>query len=101
MVYDISLAHTISLISGNVDNTLHIISDEITIVPNGGVASTIIPNNYRTSTTNLYLFSNAFYNGFDGLEELSLLETSLSRYMDNEIIRCEDIMSIVNDIYNY
>lgn len=101
VVYDISLAHTISLISGNVDNTLHIISDEITIVPNGGVASTIIPNNYRTSTTNLYLFSNAFYNGFDGLEELSLLETSLSRYMDNEIIPFEDIMIIVNDISNW
>lgn len=101
VVYDISLAHTISLISGNVDNTIHIISDEITIVPNGGVASTIIPNNYRTGTTNLYLFSNAFYNGFDGLEELSLLETSLSRYMDNEIIPFEDIMLIVNDISNW
>ncbi len=101
VVYDIALAHTISLISGSVDVTIHITSDEVVITPNGGTASSIIPNNYRTATSNLYLFSNAFYNGFDGLEELSLLETSISRYMDNEVIPFEDIMIIVNDISNW
>lgn len=99
--YDIALSHTISLISGNVDGTIHIINNNITIPPIGGVASTIIPNNYRTLTSNLYLFSNAFYNGFDGLEELSLLETCLSRYMDNELIPFEDVMILVNDISNW
>lgn len=101
VVYDIALAHTISLISGSVDVTIHITSAEVVIPPNGGTASSIIPNNYRTATSNLYLFSNAFYNGFDGLEELSLLETSISRYMDNEVIPFEDIMIIVNDISNW
>jgi hypothetical protein len=101
VVYDIALAHTISLISGSVDMVVHTTNINTTIIPDGGTASTIIPNNYRTGTTNLYLFSNAFYDGFDGLEELSLLETSLSRYMDNEIIPFEDIMLIVNDISNW
>lgn len=101
VAYDIALSHTISLISGNVDSTIHITNNNITIPPIGGVASTIIPNNYRTLTSNLYLFSNAFYNGFDGLEELSLLETCLSRYMDNELIPFEDIMILVNDISNW
>lgn len=101
VVYDIALAHTISLISGSVDVTIHTTSEEVVMTSNGGTASSIIPNNYRTATSNLYLFSNAFYNGFDGLEELSLLETSISRYMDNEVIPFEDIMIIVNDISNW
>lgn len=101
VVYDIALAHTISLISGSVDVTIHTTSEEVVLTSNGGTASSIIPNNYRTATSNLYLFSNAFYNGFDGLEELSLLETSISRYMDNEVIPFEDIMIIVNDISNW
>lgn len=101
IVYDIALAHTISLISGNIDVAIHIGNSSTTITPIGGTASTIIPNNYRTGTSNLYLFSNAFYNGFDGLEELSVLETCLSRYMDNEVIPFEDIMILVNDISNW
>lgn len=101
IVYDIALAHTISLISGNIDVAIHIGNSSTTITPIGGTASTIIPNNYRTGISNLYLFSNAFYNGFDGLEELSVLETCLSRYMDNEVIPFEDIMILVNDISNW
>lgn len=101
VVYDISISNTISLISGNIDKTIHLVDTESSISPKGGVASTIIPNNYRTLTTNLYLFSNAFYTGFTGLEELSVLETLISRYMDNEVISYDDIMIMVNDVYSW
>ena len=101
VVYEIAYPNTISLLSGSVDKTIHLTKDEFNIIPLGGVASNIIPNNYRTINTNLYLFSNSFYSNVIGLEELSLLETLLSKYIKNEVISFDDLDRLIDDISNW
>ncbi len=99
--YEISMPHTISLLGASVDKTVWLSDTEATITPLGGIASSVIPNNYRTITSNLYMFSNSFYTATVGLDELSTLENLLISYVKNETINYDDLEVVVTDIENW
>lgn len=103
--YDIALEQTISLLSARVTHSIKLVSSASpsTYRDLSATLSKIIPDNYRLSSTNLYLFSSGFYdlNQIGILNELSLLESLLVKYLNTETISYDDLFTIIDDIDNW
>ena len=103
--YDIALDHTISLLSSRVT---HSISTTSVVGPSPYKDLTLpviktIPDNYRLSNNNLYLFSSGFYDLdlIGVMNELSLLESLLLMYINNESIDYKELYTLIDDIDNW
>lgn len=100
--YDISISATTALLSANIKNNT-IVGTETggnyfldTALP----VNRNIPNMFRASPNNLYLFSDSFYdnNVIDLDEDFSLLEVLLRKYLVNETVDIKDLETLINDM---
>lgn len=102
--FNLQLDRDISISSARIKNHILMSNDskDNPFLQLGLAGSTIIPNNYRTEPTNLYLFSNLFYSdNHNGIDELSELESLVLKYLDNETIDSKQLDSIIDDMNNW
>ena len=99
--FDIGLDRAISLSSALVTKSVFMSTTPSTnpFRDLGLAGSTIIPDNFRTSSSNLYLFSTMFYNDeHNGIDELSVLESMILKYLDNEVLDSSILTRVIENM---